>query len=65
MLLIEYDVQWMLEVAREKIGERDGAQCEDRSLDRLRNNEEESEGCVQMCSAALPNNASTAHRWLS
>ena len=54
-LSIEYDVQWMLEVAREKIGVRDGAQCEDRSLDRLRNNEEESEGCVQRRPAALPN----------
>ncbi|KAM7426078.1 G-protein-signaling modulator 2 [Porites harrisoni] len=54
-LSIEYDVQSMLEVAREKIGVRDGAQCEDRSLDRLRNNEEESEGCVQRRPAALPN----------
>ena len=54
-LSIEYDIQWMLEVAREKIGVRDGAQCEDRSLDRLRNNEEESEGCVQRRPAALPN----------
>ena len=54
-LSIEYDIQSMLEVAREKIGVRDGAQCEDRSLDRLRNNEEESEGCVQRRPAALPN----------
>ena len=54
-LSIEYDVQSMLEVAREKIGVRDGAQCEDRSLDRLQNNEEESEGCVQRRPAALPN----------
>ena len=54
-LSIEYDVQSMLQVAREKIGVRDGAQCEDRSLDRLRNNEEESEGCVQRRPAALPN----------
>ena len=54
-LSIEYDVQSMLEVAREKIGVRDGAQCEDRSLDRLRNNEEETEGCVQRRPAALPN----------
>ena len=54
-LSIEYDVQSMLEVAREKIGVRDGAQCEDRSLDRLRNNEEESEGCVQRRPAALLN----------
>ena len=54
-LSIEYDIQWMLEVAREKIGVGDGAQCEDRSLDRLRNNEEESEGRVQRRPAALPN----------
>ena len=54
-LSIAYNIQWMLEVAREKIGVRDGAQCEDRSLDRLRNNEEESEGCVQRRPAALPN----------
>ena len=54
-LSIAYNIQWMLEAAREKIGVRDGAQCEDRSLDRLRNNEEESEGCVQRRPAALPN----------
>ena len=54
-LSIEYDIQWMLEVAREKIGVRDSAQCEDRSLDRLRNNEGESEGCVQRRPAALLN----------
>ena len=54
-LSIEYDIQWMLEVARAKIGVRGGAQCEDRSLDRLRNNEEENEGCVQGRPAALPN----------
>lgn len=41
--------------AREKIGMRDGAQCEDRSLDKLRNNEEESEGWVQRRPAPLPN----------
>ena len=54
-LSIAYNIQWMLEAAREKIGVRDGAQCEDRSLDRLRNNEEETEGCVQRRPAALPN----------
>ena len=58
-LSIEHDVHLILEVTCEKIREmvkvEDSERCEDRSLDRLRNNEEESEGCVQRRPAALPN----------
>ena len=58
-LSIEHDVHLMLEVTCEKIREmvkvEDSERCEDRSLDSLRNNEEESEGCVQRRPAALPN----------
>ena len=58
-LAIEHDVHLILEVTCETIQEMvkvdDIERCEDRSLDRLRNNEEESEGCVQRRPAALPN----------
>ena len=58
-LSIEHDVHLMLEVTCEKIREmvkvEDSERCEDRSLDSLRNNEEESEGCVQRRPAALLN----------
>ena len=58
-LSIEHDVHLILEVTcetiREMVKEEDSKRCEDRSLDRLRNNEEESEGCVQRRSAALHN----------
>ena len=58
-LSIEHDVHLILEVTCEKIREmvkvEDSERCEDRSLDRLRNSEEESEGCVQRRPAALPN----------
>ena len=58
-LSIEHDVHLILEVTCEKIREmvkvEDSKRCEDRSLDRIRNNEEESEGCVQRRPAALPN----------
>ena len=58
-LSIEHDVHLILEVTyetiREMVKEEDSKRCEDRSLDRLRNNEEESEGCVQRRPAALPN----------
>ena len=58
-LSIEHGVHLILEVTcetiREMVKEEDSKRCEDRSLDRLRNNEEESEGCVQRRSAALHN----------
>ena len=58
-LSIEHDVHLILEVTCEKIREmvkvENSKMCEDRSLDSLRNNEEESEGCVQRRPAALPN----------
>ena len=58
-LSIKHDVHLILEVTCEKIREmvkvEDSERCEDRSLDRLRNSEEESEGCVQRRPAALPN----------
>ena len=58
-LSIKHDVHLMLAATCEKIRDmvkvEDSKRCEDRSLDRLRNNEEESEGCVQRRPAALPN----------
>jgi len=41
----EYNFQLLMELARETIGVRSGIQCEDRSLDKLRDEEEPSEGC--------------------
>ena len=58
-LSIEHDVHLILEVTcgkiREMVKVEDSERCEDRSLDRLRNSEEESEGCVQRRPAAFPN----------